>query len=88
MNPGVIPLECLGRGETAVIADVSGDPRWVARLGEMGLRPGVRVGMLQPGTPCLFRLGSTRMSLRLGESFQILVEVVADNLPAAASEVA
>jgi Fe2+ transport system protein FeoA len=63
-------------GEWADVADVSGEPTWVGRMAEMGLRIGSRLRMLQSGCPCLFQLGGCRLSLR-GECMQILVRPVA-----------
>lgn len=81
----LLPLQFLQRGESAVIAQITGDEHWQCRLAELGLRPGTRLLMLQPGSPCLCQLGNTRLSLRLEEEVHILVEVLAE---APASEVA
>ena len=73
MNPEqYLPLECLPQGEWAEVADVSGDPGWVCRLAELGVRVGGRVQMLRGGSPCLVRVGGSRLSLR-GDGAQILV---------------
>jgi ferrous iron transport protein A len=70
-----LPLECLKRGQSAEVAEVKGDPHWVCRLTEMGLRRGVRVEMIQPGSPCLFQVGTSRVSLRLSDRARILVKM-------------
>jgi Fe2+ transport system protein FeoA len=70
----ILPLERLKRGESATIADVSGNQGWVSRLEELGIRAGVRVTMVQPGSPALVEAGSGRFSLRLGDAIRILVE--------------
>ena len=68
-----LPLELLQTGEWAEITAVEGDLCWVGRLAEMGLRPGSRVCMVRPGSPCLFELGGCRLSLRLDAAGQVLV---------------
>ena len=69
----LIPLELLERGEWAEVADVGGEADWVGRMNELGLRPGARLCMLQPGCPCLFQLGACRLSLRLDRAVHVLV---------------
>jgi ferrous iron transport protein A len=69
----LVPLELVGSGEWAEVAEVNGEPTWVGRLAEMGLRLGCRLRMLQPGRPCLLQVGGARLSLRGDHSAQILV---------------
>lgn len=69
----MIPLECLQQNETAEVADVSGDPRWVARMADMGVRPGVKVKMLCPGAPCIFEMGTCQVCLRTEDSVCVFV---------------
>jgi ferrous iron transport protein A len=45
----------------------------VQRLQEMGLHQGARVEMVQQGSPCIVRLGSSKVCLRDANLFQILV---------------
>jgi len=73
----LIPLELVGLGEWAEVAEVNGEPTWVGRLAEMGLRLGCRLKVLQPGRPCLLQVGGARLSLRSDHSAQILVRPVA-----------
>lgn len=72
----LMPLELLTAGEWADIADVTGEPAWVGRMAELGLRTGSRVQVLQPGSPCLLRVGGGRLSLRPDQGMQILVRPV------------
>lgn len=72
----LVPLELLSAGEWAEIGEVSGDAACVARLGELGLRPGARVQMIQPGSPCLVRLDGVRLALRSEAADHVLVEPV------------
>lgn len=70
----LLPLEALGTGDWADVADVSGEPQWVGRLGELGIRVGSRLQVLQSGCPCLVKIGGSRLSLRGADSGQILVQ--------------
>jgi ferrous iron transport protein A len=76
MPPDAVPLELLRPGEWADIADVGGDPSWVCRMAELGLRPGCRLQMLQSGAPCLLQVAGCRLCLRSCNSSQILVRPV------------
>ena len=73
----LLPLDCLPCGESAEVAEVVGEPRWVGRLAELGLRLGARVKVLQPGSPCLLEVGGCRLSLRIDGASQILVRPAA-----------
>ncbi len=73
----LLPLDCLPSGEWAEVAEVAGEPRWVGRLAELGLRIGSLVKVLQPGSPCLLEVGGCRLSLRIGDTSQILVRPAA-----------
>lgn len=73
----LLPLEWLRPGEWAEVAEVTGEPTWVSRLAELGVRVGSRLQVLQPGSPCLLQIGSCRLSLRSAELFQVLVRPVA-----------
>ena len=44
--------------------DVTGEPGWVTRLAEMGVRIGSRLLVLQAGSPCLLQVGECRLCLR------------------------
>jgi ferrous iron transport protein A len=73
----LLPLDCLHSGEYAEVAEVTGEPRWVGRMAELGLRVGAVVKILQPGSPCLLEIGGCRLSLRLDNDLQILVRPAA-----------
>lgn len=72
----VIPLEMLQAGERGCITDLDGREEFVHRLEEMGLRQGVTIEMLRPGTPCILGVNHHRLSLRPEDSTTILVEVI------------
>jgi ferrous iron transport protein A len=69
----MLPLELLNCGEWAEIEEVTGEPAWVCRMAELGLCRGCRLQMLQPGSPCLLRIGGCRLSLRGDDAMQVLV---------------
>ncbi|MBI1345098.1 ferrous iron transport protein A [bacterium] len=71
----VIPLEMLKSGEQGAIYDVDGAADLVHRLAEMGLREGVRVRMLRPGSPCILDINHQKLSFRVDDQATILVEV-------------
>jgi ferrous iron transport protein A len=77
VNPDIVlPLEMMQAGEWADIADVSGQPDWVGRMAELGVRAGCRVQVLQPGSPCLLQVGGCKLCLRGACLMQILVRPV------------
>lgn len=73
----MVPLHCLGSAEWAEVTQVDGDPHWVARLADLGLRAGVQLRMIQPGSPCLFEIGATRLSLRPDADLSVFVHPLA-----------
>ena len=68
-----IPLDHLAAGQTARVARLIGCPEHVRRLEEMGVRPGIRVQMLQRGKPCIVRAGVNRLCFRCSDLLGILV---------------
>ena len=76
MPTDLMPLEFLHAGDWADVADVTGEPGWVSRLAELGVRIGCRLLVLQPGSPCLLQVGESRLSLRGDWAMQILVRPV------------
>jgi ferrous iron transport protein A len=73
----LLPLEQLNSGESADVAEVYGEPHWVSRLAELGVRIGCRLRVLQAGSPCLLQVGDCRVCLRGECCTQILVRPVA-----------
>jgi Fe2+ transport system protein FeoA len=70
----VVPLDCLSAGQVGRVVDVDGEQEFVARLHEIGLRPGASVELLQSGSPCIVSLGNHRLSLRGDRLATVLVE--------------
>jgi ferrous iron transport protein A len=73
----LVPLDMLRPGEWGHVEDIDGDPAWVCRMAELGLRAGCHVQMIQRGTPCLLQVGGCKLCLRGDTSSQILVRPVA-----------
>lgn len=73
----LLPLELLRTGEWADVAEVSGDPGWVGRMAELGLRTGSRLQVVQQGSPCLLNVGGCRLCLRGDACSRILVRPLA-----------
>lgn len=72
----MLPLESLRPGEWADVAEVSGEPAWVCRMAELGIRTGSRVQMLCDGSPCMLLVAGSRLCLRGDNCCQILVHPV------------
>lgn len=52
----LVPLELRKPGDWAEVVEVAGEPGWVARLAELGVRLGSRPQMLQAGSPSLIQI--------------------------------
>ena len=72
-SPTLLPLELVEAGGWAEVEDIAGEPTWVSRLAELGVRVGSRLQVLRQGRPCLLRIGSCRLSFRDESGMQILV---------------
>jgi Fe2+ transport system protein FeoA len=77
MQTTIVPLELLNPGEWAEVVEVSGEPGWVGRMAELGVRAGTRLQLLRGGSPCLFQVGTCRLCLRGEQAMQIMVRPVA-----------
>jgi ferrous iron transport protein A len=73
----LIPLELVNPGDWADVEEVTGEPGWVGRLAELGVRSGSRVLIVRAGSPCLLQVGGSRLSLRGDLATQILVRPMA-----------
>lgn len=60
-------------GQKGRIDQVLGDVDQVHRLRELGLRDGVEIEMLQPGSPCIVRLAGHKLCFRGNEATNVLV---------------
>lgn len=70
-----IPLGLIPIGIPAKISEVLGSLADVNRLSEMGMRPGVTVEIVQNGSPCIVRVGETKLCFRESEVLSVLVEI-------------
>jgi Fe2+ transport system protein FeoA len=68
-----LPLDMLRPGEWGCVTDVQGEPAWVGRLAELGVRAGCRLRMIRTGQPCLLQIDGCRLCLRADELANILV---------------
>ena len=57
----------------------SGEPAWIGRMAELGIRSGCRLQVLQPGSPCLLSVGGCRLSLRGECACQVFVRPLAQS---------
>ncbi len=71
-----VPLKTIHAGFTVDVDDVIGEPALVGRLAALGVRPGSRVQIIRPGTPCLIEVGGSRMSVRCDSGVDILVRPI------------
>jgi len=69
----LLPLELIQNGGWAEVEDIAGEPTWVSRMAELGVRVGSRLQVLRQGRPCLLRIESCRLSLRDESGMHILV---------------
>ena len=76
MFESLLPLELVPSGNWAEVEAVSGEPGWVGRLAELGVRVGSRLRVLRQGRPCLLQIGGARLSLRDDSCSLILVRPV------------
>jgi len=69
----LIPMNLMHAGQTGLIRQVLGRTEQVHRLEELGLRGGASVEMVQPGKPCIIRLGSQTLCFRADEMTAVFV---------------
>jgi ferrous iron transport protein A len=71
----LLPLTALLPGQVAEVQQVVGQPEQVRRLEELGVRGGIVLEVVQAGTPCIIRVGGTKLCFRDGEMCSVLVAV-------------
>jgi ferrous iron transport protein A len=69
----LIPISALLPGQVAEVRQIVGRPEQVRRLEELGVRDGVTIELVQAGSPCIVRVGATRLCFRDGELCSVLV---------------
>jgi ferrous iron transport protein A len=68
-----IPLTHLAAGQVGEIQQLVGPPERIRRLEELGLRAGARIEIVRAGSPCIIRIGESRLCFR--EDAQVSVFV-------------
>ena len=69
----LIPLATLRSGEYAEVRQIVGHQEQVRRLEELGVRDGAMLEMVRAGTPCIVRIGASKLCFRDGELLSVLV---------------
>jgi Fe2+ transport system protein FeoA len=57
------------------VDEVVGEAGDVHRLAELGLRSGTPVEMVQPGNPCIIRVGGSKLCFRESDLLSVLVRL-------------
>jgi ferrous iron transport protein A len=73
--PPMLPLSALRPGQIAEVRQLVGPGVLVRRLEELGLAAGARIEMVRGGSPCIVRVGASKLCLRNGELLSVLVEL-------------
>lgn len=68
-----VPLHFLSVGQRASVDQLVGSPNDVHRLEELGLSSGTMVEMVQSGSPCIIRLGNSKLCFRESDVIGVLV---------------
>ncbi|MEW4561127.1 FeoA family protein [Bremerella sp. JC770] len=68
-----IPLSMVQPGSVVRISQVVGGQDDVKRMAEMGLQSGTEIEMLQSGSPCIIRVGQSKLCFRQSDILNILV---------------
>lgn len=71
----LIPLNQLQRGSRAQVAEVLGSIEQVQRMREIGVSQGAELEMVQPGSPCIVRFGSSKLCIRADDTLGVLVRL-------------
>ena len=68
-----IPVTLLAAGQVAEILQLVGPPERIRRFEELGLRAGARIEIVRGGSPCIIRVGDSRLCFREDAQVQVLV---------------
>lgn len=69
----LLPITLLTRGQVAEVQQLVGPPEQVRRLEELGLRNGARIEVVRGGSPCIIRIGDSRICFRDDAQVHVLV---------------
>ena len=67
-----VPITLLAAGQVAEIQQLVGSPDRVRRFEELGLRAGARIEIVRAGSPCIIRVGDSRLCLREDTQVRVL----------------
>ena len=70
---GFIPISALRPGEVAEIREIVGPIEHIRRLEELGLRSGSVLEMVRGGSPCIIRVGGSKLCIRHDELLRVMV---------------
>ena len=70
----LLPLQMLPAGCRGQITQLLGSEDEVHRLQELGMRVGCSIEMIQGGSPCIVKLGNTKLCFRDNDAFLVLVQ--------------
>jgi ferrous iron transport protein A len=68
-----LSVTLLAAGQVAEILQLVGPPEHVRRFEELGLRTGARIEIVRGGSPCIIRIGDSRLCFREDAQVQVLV---------------
>jgi ferrous iron transport protein A len=71
----LVPLSLLQPGQQAWIDHVVGRADDVHRLEELGMRVGSAIEVVQAGSPCIVRLGGSKLCFRACDMTSVLVRL-------------
>jgi Fe2+ transport system protein FeoA len=63
-------------GQAVEVVDLEGDPGWIGRVQELGIRIGASLRVLRPGSPCMLQVGDNRFCLRCSSGSCVLVRAL------------
>ena len=69
-----IPLSMVRSGSVVRITHVVGRCDDVKRMAELGLQSGAQVEMVQSGSPCILKVGESKLCFRQSDVLNILVK--------------
>jgi ferrous iron transport protein A len=68
-----LPITLLAAGQVAEVSQLVGPPERIRRLEELGLRTGAHIEIVRAGSPCIIRVGESRLCLREDADIRIFV---------------
>jgi ferrous iron transport protein A len=68
-----LPITMLAAGQVAEVLQLVGPAESVRRFEELGLRTGARIEIVRAGSPCIIRIGDSRLCFREDAQVSVLV---------------